>query len=67
MDRLDEAGHIYWDEFLTELQALCEKHHVMLEGNEDAEVIVTDIHNAYSTLNLGCSIDAKQLGKLLKA
>ena len=46
MDRLDEAGHIYWDEFLTELQTLCEKHHMMLEGNEDAEVIVTDIHNA---------------------
>jgi len=66
MDRLDEIEHMYWDKFITDLKALCEKHHVMLEGNEDGEVIVTDIHNAYETLNLGCNVSAQQLDKMLR-
>ena len=66
MDRLDEIEHMYWDKFITDLKALCEKHHVMLEGNEDGEVIVTDIHNAYETLNLGCNVSAQQLDKILR-
>ena len=66
MDRLDEIEHMYWDKFITDLKALCEKHHVMLEGTEDGEVIVTDIHNAYETLNLGCNVSAQQLDKMLR-
>ena len=66
MDRLDEIKHMYWDKFITDLKALCEKHHVMLEGNEDGEVIVTDIHNAYETLNLGCNVSTQQLDKMLR-
>lgn len=66
MDRLDEIEHMYWDKFITDLKALCEKHHVMFEGNEDGEVVVTDAHNAYETLNLGCNVNPHQLDKMLK-
>lgn len=66
MDRLDEIEHMYWDKFITDLKALCEKHHVMLDGNEDGEIIVTDVHNAYETLNLGCNVNTHQLDKMLK-
>ena len=66
MDRLDEIEHMYWDKFITDLKALCEKHHVMLDGNEDCEIVVTDAHNAYETLNLGCNVNTHQLDKLLR-
>ena len=66
MDRLDEIEHMYWDKFITDLKALCEKHHVMLEGNEDGEVIVTDTDNSYETLNLGCNVSTQQLDKMLR-
>lgn len=66
MDRLDEIEHMYWDKFITDLKALCEKHHVMFEGTEDAEITVIDVHNAYEKLNLGCYTSAQQLDKMLK-
>lgn len=66
MDRLDELEHMYWDKFITDLKMLCEKHHVMLEGNEDGEIVVTDVHNAHETLNLGCNVNPRQLDKMLR-
>lgn len=66
MDRLDEVKHTYWDEFITDLKTLCEKHHVMFEGNEDGEIRVIDVHNAYETLNLGCYTSSQQLDKMLR-
>lgn len=29
---------MYWDKFITDLKALCEKHHVMFKGNKDGEI-----------------------------
>lgn len=67
MERMDELKHDYWDRFLTEFKEFCEKHRVILEGNEDGEVIVTDTDNSYETLNLGCCVSTKSIDNMLKS
>lgn len=64
---LDEAKHVYWDEFLTELAAVCKKHHVILEAAGDAEIIATSTETSFETLNLGYAITAKNLDDMLKS
>lgn len=66
MARLTSDDHLEWDEFLVELRDLCKKHDVLFESNEDAEIIITKIHNAYVSANLGCYVGAKTLDEILK-
>ena len=64
---LDEFKHTYWDEFLTELNALCKKHHVIFETTADSEIIAIDNEKAYKRLNLGYAVTAKNIEDMLKS
>jgi len=66
MRKLTSDDHLEWDEFLVEFRDLCKKHDVLFEGNEDGEIIITKLHNAYVTANIGCYVGAQELDKLLE-